>query len=563
MQRKYVVAMAGVAVLLLAVIAVYASRPNLPALGAEFLGVVVIEQIEDASTFRAREIVGRTAAHKAILGRRMVIKVSDIRGMADIVVGVEYRLHGNFSDTNPLTVTLPTVEGFRPLGDYGEPAPVVGLLEVVAGERLAIERAQADALTDNGAPLRLHEKILALNWSHATVEYPRIYVYNWAEGESLLLDIHTGETLASGASFTNALRDRWTEVTANKFGAFTDHRFGLTLWRAHANVLAGVQTFLNGVPSGDWTELVGRRWQGFMLSTAPDALPVTVIGAVTDAGEVMFFRPLRGRGIGLAWSYQGNRLAVIAQDSNGAATLYGFRYDTPDPVFTLAPQDVQQALGIAQEPAIEAHSAHWTVDERILHFRAVLDKPEGSLFSVYSDGTGLVAMPNQEIDEADRKQLHAAFAAYRSAITQRSLRLATELPEAIVHEVIGEKLLLRQNALELLQEPHLFDLGGMLLALDRGADSGPLLLPQTLRVWHDTNHYQGHFLVILDAQGRRLAEVDLVEIAHWNVLFRPVELDLATVLPRSGSGYIVGLTTSAKDGVMPLAQGVRVPVRFR
>lgn len=451
-----------------------------------------------------------------------------------------------------------------PVLDYGEPAPVVSLVEVRWGERVEIGRAQADSLTDNGAPLRLHENILAINWSHATIDYPRIYVYNWAEGDSLLLDIHTGETLASGTRFINALRDRWAEVTDNKFGAFTDHRFGLTYWRAYANVLARVQAFRAGAPIGDKVDVVGRSWHGFMLSTSKDALPVTIVGSVTESGEVLFFRALRGRGVGMAWSRQGNRLAVIAQDENAANTLYGFRHGTPDPIFAVTQHDVQHVLGRAQETTIEARSAHWTVDERILHFCAILDRPEMSrTLSVYGDGTGLVAMPYGEVDEALWRQEQAVFTAYRSAVTQRSRIQAMELPEVIVQGVTRERLALRQNAIELLQEPHLFSLGGMLLALDHSESSGPPLLPRTLRVWHDTNHYHGHFLVILDAQGRRVADIDLSEIGHWNLLFQPVELDLSAVLPRSGNGYIVGLTTSAKDGLMPLEAGVRIPVRFR
>lgn len=562
MQRKYVVAMAGVAVLLLAVIAVYASRPNLPALGAEFLGAVVIEQIEDASTFRAREIVGRTAAHKAILGRRMVIKVSDIRGMADIVVGVEYRLHGNISDTNPLMVTLPTGEGFRPLRDYGEPAPVVGLLEVVAGERLAIVRAQADSLTEHGAPLRLHEKILALNWSHATVEYPRIYVYNWAEGESLLLDIHTGETLASDAAITAALRDRWTEVTANKFGAFTDHRFGLTLWGEHQYAVASVTMYSDGLPQGGPVTQFGARWQGFVLTTAPDAQAVAIVGAYTDTGEVSFFRAHQGRYTSLAWSRRGNYVAVTATGDDAATAIYVYRRGMLEPLFAVSRRDVQQALPELNDPVIVPNSAFWTSDERILHFTATpaLQQHNSRIFSIWRDGTGLAAMPPKPFDDRILREADAAMTAYRSAVEQRSQSRAAELPLSTVFDITGSRHALRQHALELLQESHLLDLGGLFLVLD---PKEPVVLPRTLRVWHDTNHYQGRILVILDAQGRRLAEYGLWEHDHYNVILQPTLLDLSATLPTTGRGYIVALRWNAKDGAMPLADGVRVPVRFR
>ena len=91
----------------------------------------------------------------------------------------------------------------------------------------------------------------------------------------------------------------------------------------------------------------------------------------------------------------------------------------------------------------------------------------------------------------------------------------------------------------------------------------PVVLPKTLRVWHDTNHYQGQILVILDAQGRRLAEYRLWEHGHYNMILQPTLLDLSATLPTSGRGYIVALRWNAKDGAMPLEDGVRVPVRFR
>lgn len=85
----------------------------------EYLGAVVIERVVDESTFVAREIVGRTSAHKPILGRKIILRVSDIRGMGDMVVGEEYRVLGQVSSRDPLTVTFPDGEEIRPLfSDY-------------------------------------------------------------------------------------------------------------------------------------------------------------------------------------------------------------------------------------------------------------------------------------------------------------------------------------------------------------------------------------------------------------------------------------------------------------
>ncbi len=81
----------------------------------EFLGAVVLEQAVNESTFVAREIVGRTPAHKAILGREIILRISDIRGMGDMVIGAEYRVHGQVSGKNPLTLTFPDGEEIRPL----------------------------------------------------------------------------------------------------------------------------------------------------------------------------------------------------------------------------------------------------------------------------------------------------------------------------------------------------------------------------------------------------------------------------------------------------------------
>lgn len=464
------------------------------------------------------------------------------------------------------TLLVVVVGCARPPVDKGFPAPpdatpAAKAVKVVMGERLDIERSQAALLQYNGSALRLPENIHAINWSHAAIDYPTIYLFSWEQGESFLLDIYTGETLATSTALTTALRANWALVTANKFGAFSDHRFGLTHWASHAHTVATVTVFRDGGVS-DGSMQVGERWQSFMLSTAPGASAITIVGTVSVSGEVMFFRALRGRGIGLAWSPQGGYVALTL-DEGPATVLHAYRCGSLDPIFTLTPRDIERALGTAQQVSMEASSVHWTVDERMLHFRAFSDKPEASrTLSVYSDGTRLVAMPDSEMGEEGFRQMQDAITAYRAAVKQRSQVLLAELPEEIVLDMTRERLLLRQNAHEFLQEPHLLDLGGVFLALERGAHLAPLV-PQTLRVWHDSNHYQGKILVFLDAQGRRLAEVALHELAHWNVLFRPVEIDLSQVLPRFGSGYIVVLTTSAKDGVMPLEGGAQLPVRFR
>ncbi|MBT9154232.1 MAG: hypothetical protein DDT39_00899 [Firmicutes bacterium] len=443
--------------------------------------------------------------------------------------------------------------------------PVDKVVDVVIGERRSIARAQVAALKLRGAPLSLHRNILDISWTEATIDYPRIYLYNWNEGQSLLLDIHTGETLASGTRFTQALRDRWAEVTANKFGAFTDHRFGLTLWGEHQYAVASVTMYSHGLPQGDPSTQFGARWQGFVLTTAPDAQAVTIVGTYTDTGEMSFFRAYQGRYTSLAWSRRGNYMAVTAtgDDAATAATaIYVYRRGILEPLFAVSRRDVQQALPELNDPVIVPHSAFWTSDERILHFTAApaLQQNNSRIFSIWRDGTGLAAMPPKPFDDRILREADAAMKAYRSAVEQRSLSRAAELPLSTVFDITGSRHSLRQHALELLQERRLLDLGGVFLVLD---PTEPVVLPKTLRVWHDTNHYQGQILVILDAQGRRLAEYRLWEHGHYNMILQPTLLDLSATLPTSGRGYIVALRWNAKDGVMPLEDGVRIPVRFR
>ncbi|MBS3986153.1 MAG: hypothetical protein KGZ66_11205 [Selenomonadales bacterium] len=455
-------------------------------------------------------------------------------------------------------------EGSRPpdVVAPSKPTTVDKVVDVVIGERREITRAQVAALRLRGAPIALHRNILDINWTEATIDYPRIYLYNWSEGQSLLLDIHTGETLASGTRFTNALRDRWAEVTANNFGAFTDHRFGLTLWGEHQYAVASVTVYNHGLPQDDPSTQFGARWQGFVLTTAPNAQAVTIAGTYTDTGEVSFFRAYQGRYTSLAWSRRGNYVAVTATGDDAATAIYVYRRGIMEPLFAVNRRDVQQALPELNDPVIVPNSAFWTSDERILHFAAApaLQPHNSRTLSIWRDGSGLAAMPARPFDDRVLREADAAMEAYRSAVLQRSLSRAAELPLSTVFDITGSRHSLRQHAVELLQESHLLDLGGLFLALD---PTEPVVLPRTLRVWHDTNHYQGRILVILDAQGRRLAEYRLWEHGHYNVILQPTLLDLSATLPTSGRGYIVALRWNAKDGAMPLEDGVRIPVRFR
>ena len=214
-------------------------------------------------------------------------------------------------------------EGARPPEVVAPPqtTPVVEVVDVVRGERASISRAQAAALKLHGAPLSLHQNILDINWTDAVIDYPRIYLYNWKEGQSELLDIHSGRSLASGTRLGNAMRDKWDEITANKFGAFTDHKLGLALWGEHQYATASVKVYSDGLPQGDSVTQFGARWQGFVLTTAPDAPAITVVGFITDAGDVSFFRAHQGRHASLAWSRRGNYVAVTATGESGATVI--------------------------------------------------------------------------------------------------------------------------------------------------------------------------------------------------------------------------------------------------
>lgn len=440
--------------------------------------------------------------------------------------------------------------------------PVDEVVDVVRGERASISRAQAAALKLHGAPLSLHQNILDINWTDAAIDYPRIYLYNWEQGQSELLDIQSGRSLASGTRLVNTLRDKWNEITDNKFGAFTDHKFGLALWCENQYATASVTVYSDGLPQGDSVTQFGARWQGFVLTTAPDAPAITVVGYIGDAGEVSFFRAHQGRHASLAWSRRGNYVAVTAKGESGATAIYVYQRGVLDPLFTVTPREVQQSLQGVKGLVISPHSEIWASDERILHFTAAPAlQPQGSRrFSIWRDGTGLEVMPPKPFDDRTLREEDAAMKAYRLTVEQRSLSRAAELPLCVALDVTGSRHALRQNALELLQEKHLLDIGGLFLVLD---PTEPVVLPRTLRVWHATNHYHGRILVVLDEQERPLAEYWLWEHGHYNVILQPTLLDFSATLPTSGHGYIVALSWNAKDGTMPLEDGVRIPVRFR
>jgi len=442
------------------------------------------------------------------------------------------------------------------------PTPVHEVVHVVIGERTSIARAQVAILKLRGEPLSLHRNILAISWTEATIDYPRIYVYNWNRGQSQLLNIHTGETLASGTRFAQALRERWGEVTAHKFGAFTDHRFGLTQWGDHQYAVASVTTYSQGLPQGDPSTQFGARWQGFVLTTAPAAHAVTILGTYTAAGEISFFRAYQGRYQSLAWSRRGNYVAVTATGDNAATAIYVYRRDILDPLFTVSRSDVNQAFPDLDDPVIVPRSAYWTSDEKILHFTAAhaLQPHNWRKFSIWGDGTRLTVILPFRFDGIVLPEEGAAKRAYRSVIELRSLSGAAELPLSAVLAITGSRHAIRQHAMELLQETHLLTLGGVFLVLD---PTEPVFLPSTLRVWHDTSHYQGHILFILDAQGLPLAEYRLSEHCPYNMILQPTLLDLSTARPTSGRGYIVSVVWDAKDGARPLAGGARIPVHFR
>jgi len=85
----------------------------------DYIGVVVIEQIVDGSTFVARQVVGWNSAGEAILGGKITVRIYDNRGLGSIVVGTQYRIAGQVSSKDPLTVTLPQADGIRPNAPYG------------------------------------------------------------------------------------------------------------------------------------------------------------------------------------------------------------------------------------------------------------------------------------------------------------------------------------------------------------------------------------------------------------------------------------------------------------
>ena len=98
-------------------------------------------------------------------------------------------------------------DGVRPPEVVAPPqtTPLVEVVDVARGERVSISRAQAATLKLHGAPLSLHKSILDINWTDAVIDYPRIYLYNWEQGLSELLDIQSGTSLASGRVPPNRL----------------------------------------------------------------------------------------------------------------------------------------------------------------------------------------------------------------------------------------------------------------------------------------------------------------------------------------------------------------------
>ncbi len=85
----------------------------------DYIGAVVIEQIVDGSTFVAREVTGWTSVGEVVLGGQITLRISDISGLGNIVIGTEYRVIGQVTSRHPLTVTLSQADGIRANVSYG------------------------------------------------------------------------------------------------------------------------------------------------------------------------------------------------------------------------------------------------------------------------------------------------------------------------------------------------------------------------------------------------------------------------------------------------------------
>jgi|GEM_PF-6466691 len=88
--------------------------------GDYYVRVIVIEKIVNEATFAGREVAGWTLAGDVILGRKVIVQIADIRYGPEIVLGRQYRIVGQVSSKNPLTVTMPDVQGIRPNIPYGD-----------------------------------------------------------------------------------------------------------------------------------------------------------------------------------------------------------------------------------------------------------------------------------------------------------------------------------------------------------------------------------------------------------------------------------------------------------
>ncbi|MDQ7794427.1 MAG: hypothetical protein RDU89_08465 [bacterium] len=138
-----------------------------------------------------------------------------------------------------------------------------------------------------------------------------------------------------------------------------------------------------------------------------------------------------------------------------------------------------------------------------------------------------------------------ALAAYREAIRTNAPGRVQDIPDGtIVHPVTDESVPFRENAAHFFAVSRgravtgVSTVGNVFAALESPAAGEAVGTPLMLVIWHNTNHYTGVGLTLVDDQGATLAEVGLPEISHWNILLQRQELELEYEQPDAAGGSV-------------------------
>lgn len=160
--------------------------------------------------------------------------------------------------------------------------------------------------------------------------------------------------------------------------------------------------------------------------------------------------------------------------------------------------------------------------------------------------------PRQAETEAD---FAAALAAYAAAIRANDPDRVKAIPAGpVAHPVTQEDVRFRDNAARFFAATGgravtgVSAVGNVFAALESPTAGDAIAIPARLVVWHNTNHYTGVSVVLVDDRGEQLAEAGLPEIAHWNILLDRLEFEVEYDAPTAPAGFVRVYATGVQDG---------------